>query len=190
MKRCIQCGKVYADEWIYCDQDGSRLRRKRRMLPYGIAAAAVLALATAALAVPPLVRKYLQGHVSVQLKDIGLHANASFGWPPLRPYADVVLAVRNTAPISPKLHSVRLRCAVGGQSLAALEWPGAGQEPLAIAGGQETEVKLKLTPQAADVGHVIQDLPQNHEVLCAGPVVVSLWQIDVSSEIEVKTQLW
>jgi hypothetical protein len=191
VKHCLQCGRVYPDDSVYCDQDGSLVQPVRKRLPYVIAgvAVALVALAAAAAQAPSFLRDYLSRHVSVQFKSIAMHANPSLGWPPLRPDADVVLTVHNTALLSPALRSVQLQCRVAGQSLATLEWPAAGEDPLTFRSG-DTDVQLKLKPRPADLGQVIQSLPDNREVGCSGPVQVSLWSIAVSRQVDVKTQLW
>ena len=189
MKRCPQCGRTYSDGLLYCDQDATPLRPARKKLPYYLAGAAVLALAAAGLAVPGFLRQYLQDHVTVEFKDISLHTDP-FRWPPLHPYADIALSVRNTGAISPNLLSVRLTCAVAGRDMAALEWPANGEPPLSIAANQETDVKLKLTPRAFDIGSILQQPSSARDAACGGTVGVSLWSIRISRDVSVKTQLW
>jgi hypothetical protein len=186
LKRCPRCGRVFPDRYSFCDQDATPLPAARGRVPKaGMAAALGLAIvAVAVFAGPPQLQRYESGHLAVEVTSVSL-SQAVPSWPPGA--VELKLRVRNSAPFSPVLRSLRFECGVPSHNAVVLEWPPEPPRQLEVAAGRDMDLVLKLSPRTFDPASIQGGLSPKATVVCKGPAAFSLWGIGFSQDLEFET---
>lgn len=189
MKRCRLCGRQFPDNYSFCDQDASRLPVSRRLFAAraAIAGGVVSALVLALTLAPGQLRRYLRSRVALEVTGVSLRQGA-----PLSPSGDVDLnlRVRNSAPFSPALRSVRLDCGLASRDTIRLEWPSGWSKEVLISADKDTDLSLKVSPRNFDPDSVLSAFESKAEVVCKGPAEFSVWGIVFTQDLQFGEKLW
>ncbi len=192
MKKCPQCGSVYTDEFIYCDQDGTALRSGSRRALWISLGVAALVLAAAGVAAPAYLRHYFESNITVSLVDVSPHIDSRNSVSSLENfYALIRVRVTNDSAVSPKLESASFNCLADGKKFAEMAWPSQGEKALEIPAGGTTELSVRVQARGTSpLELVLLAAERTLSSDCQGSVRISLWGISASKDLHFQNKLW
>ena len=191
MKRCLRCGREFPDSYTFCDQDASPLPNARPVWfwPAIVAGAMATVAAVAGIAAPPLIRSYVLDRLKVEVTGLSL-GHGVLSWLPGNVELD--LRVRNDAPLSPTLRALHLECAAAGHNVVSLDWPSAPSKEVSIRKGEDTDLRLRVSPRHIQPESIIDGLRGNGglpEVACKGPAEFAVWGIGFSQNLDFRKKI-